>query len=492
MGLMRFQVYPRQKLTEVLVSQAYLSGIDRVAWPVRNSVENGELYIQRAVSDSACLQIPWTVEGHGQLTLSTGTLIERPIPYMLPLEIARGTVNLVRTQLFEWQSIGLLAPEELLAKIAEATGQLAAAVVEQNNSPVCAELSEKSLRIALDAANALAACYVEQAGIVRRRNAEKRPIHLGGDLGSTLLDTRSARQFMMTFNGVNVPLCWREIEINEGQFDWSIADTQIQFAKQNGKTITAGPLLLLDSRAWPDWIALWEDDFESQMEFAARFIRQAVERYRGQVDFWIAAGRVNTAEMLSLGEEEKLRLTALALEILIELDPERPAIVGFDQPWAEYMSRRNVDFPPLHFADALIRSGLSVAGINLEFNVGYHPGGTLNRNPLDFSRQLDHWTYFGLPLWISLCVPSGHSEDPAAHRKNLSLSDGWTPEAQQAWITRYLPIMMAKPAVQGIFWNQLTDAAPHDFPHGGLFDDQGQAKPALKTLRTLRREREAE
>ena len=29
---------------------------------------------------------------------------------------------------------------------------------------------------------------------------------------------------------------------------------------------------------------------------------------------------------------------------------------------------------------------------------------------------------------------------------------------------------MAKPAVQGVIWNQLRDNQPHDFPHGGLFD----------------------
>jgi hypothetical protein len=475
-----------------MIGQAYLSGIDRVAWPVRNSIEINELFLQRSVSESACLHIPWTVAGHGRLTLSTGTLIERPLAYMLPLELARGAVNQVRTQLFEWQSIGLLVPEPLLAKIAEATVQLAGTVIEQNNSPVCAALSETCLQTALDAANQLAACYIEQTTIVRRRNDEKRPIKLGGDLGSALLDNRTARQFLSTFNAANVPLCWRDIEVNEGQFDWSVADTQIQWARQHGKSISAGPLLMLDSRAWPDWITLWEDDFESLTEFAARFVHQAVERYRGDVDFWQAAGRVNTAEMLSLGEEEKLRLTAMALEILSELDPGKPAIVNFDQPWAEYMSRRSVDFPPLHFADALIRSGLTISGIGLEINVGYHPGGTLNRNLLEFSRQLDLWNFFGLPLWISLCVPSAEDEDPLAHRKNAQASGEWTPAAQQAWVARYLPIMMAKPSIQGIYWNQLTDSAPHDFPHGGLFDARGHAKPALKTLTVLRQRRDKE
>jgi hypothetical protein len=41
--------------------------------------------------------------------------------------------------------------------------------------------------------------------------------------------------------------------------------------------------------------------------------------------------------------------------------------------------------------------------------------------------------------------------------------------------------------VQGVFWNQFRDSQPHDFPHGGLFDDQNQAKPSLRTLAAIRR-----
>jgi hypothetical protein len=488
MGLMRFQVYPRDRLTEDLIEQAYLSGFDRVPWPVRNSIQNNEIFLQRAVSDSATLHFPWTVEGHGRLTLSTGTLLERPLPYMLPLELARGTVNLVRSQLFEWQSIGLIVPDPILEKVAEATKQLAAAVIEQNNSPVCAALAEICLRTALEAANRLASCYTEQAMLVRRRGGiDSQSFFLGCDLGPALLDRATSRHFLSTFNAANVPICWRDIEAIEGRSDWTIPDTQIHWAKQNGLNVSMGPLLLFDSHTWPDWLTLWEGDFESLRDFAAQFVRAVVARYRDKVDFWQAGARMNTAESLGLNEEEKLRLATIAVELVGDLDPGKPVIVSFDQPWGEYMSREDVDFPPLHFADALIRSGLPVAGIGLELNLGYHPGGTMNRNLLEFSRLLDLWSIFGLPLWISLSIPSSHGEDPFARQKDALVPAEWTPAAQQAWIARYLPLMLAKQFVQGIYWNQLQDSAPHDFPHGGLFDEKNKAKPALRTLGLLRK-----
>ncbi len=89
MGMMRFRVFPAERNTEHLARRAYLSGIDRTSWPVRTAVEGDLLLLQRSVSDSANLQAPWPVEGHGELTLSSGSLIERDEPYLLPLELAR-------------------------------------------------------------------------------------------------------------------------------------------------------------------------------------------------------------------------------------------------------------------------------------------------------------------------------------------------------------------------------------------------------------------
>ena len=101
MGLMRFIVSPPQRITEEMAQQAYLSGIDLATWKVRAGVENGQLVLQRGVSDSANLHLPWPIEGRGWLGLKTGSLIEQPQPYQLPLELARGTVGQLRDQVAE-------------------------------------------------------------------------------------------------------------------------------------------------------------------------------------------------------------------------------------------------------------------------------------------------------------------------------------------------------------------------------------------------------
>lgn len=486
MGTMRFRFFPPERISEEAAQQAYLSGIDRVSWPVRVGVEAGGLALHRSVSDSGRLHLPWPIAGRGLLTLSTGSLMEQAEPYCLPLEIARGTVVDVRNQLGDWQGIGLSVPEAVYANLSKATERLSWAAVERENLPVSAKFAEESICAALQAADLLAIAYSEQALAVRRRNGARQFLLLGGDLGPALLDDYISRQFLLTFNTAVAPLRWRETETSEGNFSWTISDKQIEWCRAHKLNVMAGPLLLFDRRALPDWLYLFEDDFDNLLDFVTAFLRAAVRRYRGKVDAWICAGRVAASEALAISEQERLRLVARAVELVRELDPDTPALVSFDQPWAEYLRQRHSDFPPLHFADALLRADLDLSGLMLEINVGCSPGGSLPRHPLEVSRLLDAWGKFGLPLWLSLSAPSAESEDPLAERTAPLPANWWSPAAQQSWVARVVPLALAKPMVRGVLWNQLCDSQPHDFPHGGLFDAHRQAKPALRTLAAIR------
>ena len=99
----------------------------------------------------------------------------------------------------------------------------------------------------------------------------------------------------------------------------------------------------------------------------------------GKVHLWICAGRMNVPGAMDLTEEQRLKMTVDILDLTRSTDPRTPAIVSFDQPWAEYMGGQAFDLSPLHFADALVRAELGLAGIALEINFGYCPGGTWSR-----------------------------------------------------------------------------------------------------------------
>jgi len=490
-GLLRLIVPPDSRLTPRLAERGYMAGPDQIPWHCRTRLHDGELTVERHVTDSGRFHIPWPVPGHGEVVLSTATLMERDRPYQLVVELARGKVNQVRGQIADWQSIGLVAPPKLETAMHKALGHLSRAVTSQHDPAKAAEHAEKAIVVALDVADLLVASYIDQALAARQRQSPRTTAVLGGDLGPEMIEPPFDGQFLRAFNSAIAPLTWRQVEGTEGAYQWDVFDRQIEWCARHGLTVCAGPLLRLDALGLPDWLYLWEGDFSNLQSFASDFVEAVATRYRGKVQAWHAAARINVGDALSLNEEQKLRLAVRAIEIIRDIDPATPLVVRFDQPWAEYMSRTTPDLSPLHFADSLVRAGLQVSGIGLEINMGYYPGGSYLRDRLEVSRLIDLWSCLGLPLQLMIAVPSGQQVSQPAKGRPLPAPDafpgGWSPENQAAWIKHFFPLFFAKPAVQGIFWNQLRDLEAAEFPFAGLVDAGGAVKPAFAALAGLRR-----
>ena len=173
MGQMRFLIPQPRRVTEEAAGAAYLSGIDRIAWPCRSWIEGSQLVVQRSVSDSGNLHIPWQVEGFGPVTLSTTSLAERAEPYVLPLELARGVLAQLRDQLSDWQMIGLDIAEEIHEKTSRAMGHLHLAATGQENPIACAQSAELAIGLGFEAGEMLAVAYAEQSMAARLSNGEK-------------------------------------------------------------------------------------------------------------------------------------------------------------------------------------------------------------------------------------------------------------------------------------------------------------------------------
>jgi hypothetical protein len=488
MGVIRFQVHPPRKVTVEMAHRAYFTAPDRTLWKTRTRVTDEGLAVERIESDSGYFHIPWHVEGQGELTLSTGWLMEREQPYQLEIELARGKICQVRSQLFEWQAIGLSVPEELEALVKDAVARLAHASTLRDEPKAAAKKADHAIRVAVQAAQWLGRCYAEQSLSARLHQRGKLETQVGVHLGDVPLQDGVAPLVKGSFNTGCVPLRWRKIEATECAYDWSVSDQQVAWCQEKGLLIHAGPLLAFDELGMPEWLCL-QTDFGSLAGCVGEFITAAVKRYKGRVSLWRCAARINVADVLGLEQEERLRLAAEAVQITRELDPDTPAIVSFDQPWGEYTGRETVDFPR-YLADTLVRANVGLTGLGLEINVGYHPGGSYPRDVLELSQLVDAWAVLGLPLHVTLTIPSGSSPDPQARSECQPLStayaSGWTTKIQQNWTELYLPLLLSKGNVHSVAWSQLRDAEPHAFPHGGLFDIQDRPKPALGIFAAVR------
>src|SRR5277367_5772428 len=121
MGVMTFRL-PSNELAQRLPDyrKAYITGLDRTPGRLAVELRNGLMTCVRDTTESGRVFVPWPIEGHGMPLVGTATLAERPDPYILPVELARGKLNDVRNQLSDWIQMGLRSTPELDEALAQA------------------------------------------------------------------------------------------------------------------------------------------------------------------------------------------------------------------------------------------------------------------------------------------------------------------------------------------------------------------------------------
>ncbi len=487
MGLIRFRTHDRDRIAPGGLERIYVAGMEEIPWSTRASWAGDLLVVERSISDSGAVYVPWKINGLGTRVLNTATLMERERPYQLEVELARGLIQRIRNRLFMWEMLGLETSTEQKDQLQSATREFSLAATSQQEPAEAAVAANRAIAMALTTSENLTASYAKQAITVRQR---QNPIStlMGVSLGDQTPSVELRRELASTCNIVQLPVSWRTIEQREGKRDWKATDTQLAWAQKAGIKVAAGPLLPFGEGGMPDWMVLWEDDFDNLAEQLLEHVKAVVTRYAGRIHLWHVSSRVNTGKLFGFEEEQRLHLVAQALNVVRQLDPRTPTVVSFDQPWAEYLAHQEEDLAPLHYADALVRADLGISGFGLEINAGYHPSGSGHRATFELGRLLDQWSTWGLPLMINLTTASATTADPQAKSTaKIELANTQVDNPQREWAASVLPLLLARNTVQVILWNQLDDGVPHEFPHAGLFDAQQQPKPTLALMRDLRK-----
>ena len=479
MGLLRLFVHDQSRIEGLDPARVHMVGFDGLPWFCSVFISEGQVVIQRHENDSGSVSVPWHVAGRGEMLLSTTTLMERDKPYFLEVELARGMVHRLRVQLEAWRALGLIIPPPLDEEVLLATRLFSRAATRQQNHAAAAEAAVQAIEKAISAGERLAAIYAQQVLAMRTSNGQLTTL-LGVELSGELPPQDTRDSVLETFNLVSLPMAWRDIEMSEGRRNWEATDNELRWAQQNGLKVVGGPLLEFDERRVPDWTYLWEGDYDTLSSFMLEHVRHTVKRYRGKVHLWHVAARMNRPHVLSLADDDRLQIVASAINTVRQLDPKTLVVVSFDQPWAEYMGNQQIELAPMHYADALVRADLGLAGLGLELNIGPQPLATAPRTPLAFSKLIDQWSLFEMPLLLMLTVDTRASRDMAHHDEEAILQ-------RAKWVEQYLPTLLAKHSVQVVVWNQLSDRNA-EFPGAGLFDEQHQPKPVLNALAALRKQ----
>jgi GH35 family endo-1,4-beta-xylanase len=493
MGVLKFQVATpdlASRLPEL--RKAYVTGLDRT--PSRLGIEfrHGLMICHRDSNESGRLFVPWPVEGFGTPIVGTATLSERPEPYSLAVELARGRLNELRNQLADWKQMGLRVPPEFDGMMAQAHRAFVKAATAGEQPEEAHAAAQASLAAAYSASTLMVEVYTTQVLQTRLASTPKLPTSFGCMLDGDPKLVPWSKEWGATFNAAQVCSPWRTLAPAEGQYHWEPLDAQVAWCRRHKLPFQAGPLLDFRARALPDWIWLWEGDFDTLNGLIVDFVRQAVTRYRGKVPLWHLVHRPACGDFLGLSEEEQIRIAARAIQVARQADPSAQFTIGVERPWAEWMASTTFQLGPLHLADYLVRADLGLAGVVLEIAPGYSSPGSHIRDLFDFSRLLDLFALLNLPLHIWLAFPSSAQPDPQADptvRVEAGQWPGPPDEMSQAeWAAKWAALAVAKPFVRSVTWLQASDATPHLYPHAGLFRADQTPKPLFSWIKSFRRE----
>lgn len=474
MGVIRFRLPPSETLAEMPWLEAYFSNSEGVPWPCMTEVDGGELRVQRQVSESGLLQVPWIIPGRGKFMLTTTNLREQPEPYDLCVELARGAVFRLRAQMANWEAAGLRVDHAVRSAVTGATTKFAEAIFATDASQRALG-NVAAIYDALAAMELLVDAFSAQSLAMRKKEQKGQlPKWLACRIDAPLVEETLAQRYQQAFNGAVLVPRWRTIEATEGEYDWGAPHRVLDWCRERNLRICVGPILRNDVDSIPSWLYLWQDDEETLTTYLNAFVRAVVTEFSGQVGLWNVCAGFNVAGTLELSEEIAVRLMAGSVSTVRQIDRKTPLIVSFACPFAEYMAKLPHELSPLYLADALLRADLGISGVGLEFDIELDDQGVPLRDLVQLNAYLDRWAVLGVPLIVFLTVPNGPQLDAA--------SDVTPPS-----IERLTSFLMAKRNVHGLVWNQFCEGEAGR-PHAGLVDANRQPKPALQFFQDFCRE----
>ncbi len=297
---------------------------------------------------------------------------------------------------------------------------------------------------------------------------------------------------------VSVSMPWRSLQPREHESDYSFdtADEQISWLVKNRLPIMAGPLVSFADDQVPDWLILYENDFDTLRDLVVEHIRRVARRYSKYVTYWRVISGLHADNALTFPFEQVMELTRVAVSTVKQVAPKAISIVEIVEPWGEYYARKARTVPPVMYAEVLLQSGINFDAFGLRMPLGMPTRGGYIRDLFHISSMIDRFSTLGKPLHITgFGAPSSLHLDPRDCTKGQtdpsmagSWRNGWSEPFQAIWAGHLARIAMSKPYVETMTWEDLTDAVPHLVPNGGILRSDGSGKPVLDELTAVRRQ----
>ncbi len=473
---------------------AYAVGPESIVVAGEVVFRDGLLVVQRLDDQAVGVSLMWEVGPHGTFHLETTRLAPREKPYNLNVELARFRLMKIVQKQEDWNLFDFPKAERFGRKFKEAQGLFADALGKLNEPGEASGLADRSLVIAMELSEELAEFHAEL--LINRRKASNSFVRhiFGCRVNSTIQNQKYKDMLVGNFDYAVVPMTWRDVQPEEQVFNTEALDEWIETLNRRRMPIIGGPLIQLDEQSVPDWMFIWEHDFETLRELAYEYVQRIVTRYRKAVAVWNVSASLPTNRAFTLSFEQIIELTRLLVSQVKTMIPNARTLISVTHPFGEYHARSSTSVPPILYAEMVAQAGINFEAFGLEIEMGVPAQGMFCRDLFQLSCLLDKFSTLGRPVFLTaVSAPGRNTVDPGDRSEGkLDPSRGgqwhrpWDPQLQAEWMEAVYKLALSKPYVESIAWGNLADIS-QSLPGGGLLDDMLHPKPAFNKLQEMRK-----
>ena len=490
-----FEIYrDGQRLAEFAPQGAIGMGPESVPIQADVSFADGLLHVRGADPNAPMgVALLWDCGPLGCFFLETCRLCPRDEPYVLNVELARFRLMKIVQKQEDWNLFDFPRAERFAATFRQAQMTFADALGRLDDLSAASTLADGALASGIELSEELGAFHADLLIQRRRANGSFVKHVIGCRVDPTIQNEKYRDTLSGNFDYAVLPMNWRQLEPEEHRFDTTPVDEWVELLSKRRVPIIAGPLIQLDEQHVPDWMFIWEHDFDSLREMAYDYVQKVVQRYRKAVSMWNVVSGLHVNGAFSLTFEQVIELTRLLVSQVKALLPNTRTLVSVTQPFGEYHARRAVSVPPLLYAEMVAQAGINFEAFGVELEMGVPSPGRFTRDLFQLSCLLDKFSTLGRPLFITAVgAPGRYSPDPSDDSDGqLDPSFGgrwrrpWDPQLQADWMEAVYHLALSKPYVESLAWGNLADIRP-SLPGGGLLDDVLRPKPAFTKLQEMR------
>ncbi len=496
--MLRFRVFENgQAAKECALRNAYLIGSDSSAMRGDITFRNGEVQVQKRELGSTSLALQQTLGDLGEMTVQTTLLPDREEPYLLSLEQARHRLMMLWAKLEDWGMLDLDKAHPISRKVAECRRRFVEALCHQKTDPAKAdELAKRCLVAAVDTSEELAMIHAETL-LNRRKAAGVLPRYaLGCAATLDMPDDALRATILSTFDYIYLPIPWKLLAVAEGEYRWEHMDNWVAWSAKHRLPVVAGPLVSFDHRVLPEWVYIWEHDYDAMRDVVYEHVERVVSRYKNQVRAWTAVSGLHANSQFNFTFDQLMDLTRMSTQLVKRVQPASKCLIEVRQPFGEYYGRNQRSIPPITYADLLVQGGIQFDAFILRLSMGQAAPGQYTRDLMQISNLIDQFSVFGKPVHTIIAAPSEPVEEWMISTPDATdvvdpncgvWRKPWSPPVQAKWLGAMLRIAMSKPYVETVAWTELMDHPGAELPLGGLIDEQMKPKKAFKALVEFRK-----